>query len=137
MKDFTSGNSTATDHWGATGVAAMMDEYDMAFETAYPINGFLQRMGSGANQVLSADLTGNGAVLCALGVPKDADGVDTTGSNLFGRDYFYQKITNELCVLSGGPWNSTSTAGVWYSTWGSSRSPSSNGVGFRCACYPV
>jgi len=137
MKDFTSGNSLSTDHWGATGVAAMMDAFDMMFETAYPSNGFAQRMGSGANQVLSEAVTGNPFLLTCLGIPKDAAGVDVTGTNLFGKDYFYQYIRNELCVLSGGHWNSSSAAGVWLSSWNFSRTDSSNAVGFRCACYPV
>jgi len=137
MKDFTSGNSGATDHWGATGVAAMMDEFDMMFETTYPNNGFAQRMGSGANQVLSEAVSGNGAILAGLGVPKDADGVDTTGTNLFGKDYFYQYIRNELCVRSAGYWNDASVSGVWTSYWSGYRTGSSHGVGVRCACYPV
>jgi hypothetical protein len=72
-----------------------------------------------------------------LGIPKDADGADTTGTNLFGKDYFYQYIRNELCVLSAGYWNDGSNAGVWYSSWTSARTYSSTGTGFRCACYPV
>ncbi|MBT4876358.1 MAG: hypothetical protein HON48_14275 [Desulfobacula sp.] len=137
MKDFTSGNSLSTDHWGATGVAAMMDAFDMMFETGYSSNGFAQRMGSGANQVLSEAVSGNPFLLTCLGVPKDSGGVDTTGANIFGKDYFYQKITNELCVLSGGSWGSSSSAGVWSSYWTNSRTYSDDTVGFRCACYPV
>jgi hypothetical protein len=72
-----------------------------------------------------------------LGIPKDADGADTTGTNLFGKDYFYQYIRNELCVLSAGAWNSGSYAGVWPSHWYGHRSHSANTAGFRCACYPV
>lgn len=137
MKDFTSGNSGTTDHWGATGVAAMMSEFTPIFETAYPNNGFTQRMGSGANQMLSESVDGNGAILRSLGIPKDADGVDVTGTNQFGKDYFYQYIRNELCVLSGGSWDVGSYAGVWSSFWGSSRASSYSSVSFRAACFPV
>jgi hypothetical protein len=136
MKDFTSGNSLATDHWGDTGVAAMMDEFTPVFETGYPSNGFAQRMGSGANQVLDEAVSGNGLVLTSLGMPKDADGVDTTGTNLFGKDYFYQYIRNELCVLSAGTWGYTSAAGVWHSHWNNYRPASNAAVGFACASYP-
>lgn len=132
MKDFTSGNSGATDHWGATGVAAMMDEFIPAFKTTYPNNGFAQRYGSGANQVLSETI---GSVLTGLGLPKDAGGIDTTGVNLFGKDYYYQYIRNELCAISGGGWDHTSYAGVWYLHWNVSRAYSNAYVGFRCACY--
>lgn len=70
-------------------------------------------------------------------IPKDSDGIDTTGTNLFGKDYFYQYIRNELCVRSGGFWNSGSLAGVWGSYWFGCRAYSGGYVGFRCACYPV
>lgn len=135
MASFTSGNTLATDHWGAVGVAAMMDEFDMTFKTIYPNNGFTQRMGSGANQVLSESLIVNAAVLTSLGVPKNSSGVDTAGTNLFGKDYFYQSVQNELCVRSGGLWYHGSGAGVWGSGWGTYRSYSSVYVGFRCCTY--
>jgi len=128
MKDFTPGNSAATDHWGATGVAAMMEPFDQSFVTAYPDNGFVQRMGSGANQVLSEALTGNANILTNLGIPKDADGMDTTGTNLFGKDYFYQYIRAQLCVLSAGYWDYYSAAGVWGVAWSYHRARSHNYV---------
>ncbi len=137
MKDFTGGNSLSTDHWGATGVAAMMDAFDMVFETGYPGNSFAQRMGSAGNQVLSEAVSGAGYIRTSLMIPKDSDGIDTTGTNLFGKDYFYQYIRNELCVRSGGFWNSGSLAGVWGSYWFGCRAYSGGYVGFRCACYPV
>jgi len=133
MSDFTSGNSGATDHWGATGVAAMMTEFTPVFDSVYPNNAFAQRMGSGANQVLSEDLTGNGAVLRSIGMPTDEDGIDVTGSNLFGKDYYYQYIRNELCVRSGGSWGSTAGAGVWHVRWSNGRTDSGSNVSFRAA----
>lgn len=136
-QDFTPGNSMSTDHWGATGVAAMMEPFDIYFESAYPSNGFSQRMGSAANQVLSEAVDGNGSVLTGLGFPKDAAAVDTSGANLFGQDYFYQYIRNELCVRAGGSWNDSSPSGPWGSYWSGSRAYSSPNAGFRCACYPV
>jgi hypothetical protein len=135
MKDFTSGNSGAKDHWGATGVAAMMDVFVPAFETVYSENSFAQRFGSGGNQVLSEAISGANWLLAGLGFPKDKDGVDITGVNLFGKDYYYQYIKNELCLLSCGAWNTDSDAGVWYVYWSHYRSNSSNSVGFRAACY--
>jgi len=101
MKDFTSGTSSPTDHWGATGVAAMMDVFTPVFETTYPNNGFVQRMGSGANQVLDESIDGNGFLLTSVGMPKDMDGVDTSGTNLFGKDYFgCWRLGFELELLS-------------------------------------
>lgn len=135
MKDFTSDNSSATGHWGATGVAAMMDSFTPMFETGYASNGCGQRFGSGANQVLSEATSGTGWLLSGLGFPKDKDGIDTTGTNLFGKDYFYQCLKNELCLLSCGGWNYLSGAGAWYVAWNHHRTASSNYVGFRAACY--
>lgn len=134
MKDFTSGNAAATDHWGATGVAAMMERFYPAFESA---GVFAQRMGSGGNQVLSAALTGNGWLLASMGFPKDDGGIDTTGTDLFGKDYFYQYIVNEMCMIACAHWSDASTAGVWSVYWNYARTYSSSYIGLRAACYPV
>lgn len=134
MANFTGGNSLSTDHFGSVGVAANMDAFTPAFATTYPNNGFAQKLGNSANQVLSPDLTGNNAVLRSLGVPITA-GMSTSGSNLFGQDYFYQYIRNELCLRSGAYWLNGSDAGVWASNWYGTRADSGSGVGFRSACY--
>ena len=57
MKDFTNSNVGATDHWGATGVAAMMDLFLAPFGAG---DAFAMRYGSGANQVLSEATSGAG-----------------------------------------------------------------------------
>ena len=134
MANFTGGNSLSTDHFGSVGVAANMDAFTPAFATTYPNNGFAQKLGNSANQVLSPDLTGNNAVLRSLGVPMAA-GMSTSGSNLFGQDYFYQYIRNELCLLSGAYWYNGSNAGVWASHWYNARTNSYHYVGFRSASY--
>jgi len=136
MKDFTSGNSLATDHWGATGVAAMMTAMTMSAMPFEAGGAFAQRFGSGSNQVLDEAVSGDGWILTGLGLPQDADGIDTTGTNQFGKDYFYQYVRNELCLLSGGYWADTSGAGVWHVLLYLGRANSDNTVGFRCACYP-
>ena len=133
MKNFTPGNTLATDHWGATGVAAMMEAFAPAFKTA--AGAFAQRFGSGANQVLSEAVSGAAWLLSGLGLPKDAAGMGTTGTDLFGKDFFYQYIRNELCLLSSGDWGYGSDAGVWNVSWGDYRTNSGNSVGFRCAAY--
>jgi hypothetical protein len=133
MKDFTPGNSLATDHWGATGVAAMMIEFTPQFKGG----AFGQRFGSSTNQVLSEATSGAGWLLTGIGYPKDANGIDTTGTDLFGKDYFYQYIRHELCLLSGGEWNYGSIAGVWHLSWSNARTHSSSNVSVRAALYPV
>ena len=135
MKTFTSGNSGATDHWGATGVAALMTEMTMAVMPFEPGGAFVQRFGSSTNQCLDEATSGDGWILTGLGLPQDADAIDTTGTNQFGKDYFYQYIRNELCVRSGGFWNNTSDAGVWFVALSYYRTDSYSGVGFRSACY--
>jgi hypothetical protein len=136
MKDFTSGNTTATDHWGAAGVAAMMEAIHPAFETAYSAgNGYTQKFGDGAGQVLSAAVSGEGWALTGLGLPQDAGGLSTAGTNLFGQDYYYQRATDQLALLSGGSWVYSSDAGVWAALWNNARNNSDVHVGFRAACY--
>ena len=134
MANFTGGNTLSTDHFGSVGVAANMDAFVPAFATTYPNNGFAQKMGNSANQVLSPDLTGNAAVLRSLGIPIAA-GMSVSGSNLFGSDYFYQYIRNELCLLSGAGWLDGSAAGVWASNLVSARTDSYDGSGVRSASY--
>ena len=135
MKTFTSGNTGATDHWGATGVAALMEEFTPVFETSGG-GAFAQRMGSGANDVLSSALSGAAWTNAGMGFPIDADGIDTTGTDLFGKDYYYQYIRNEMCLLSSGNWNNTTGAGVWYVRWHYDRTNTNDCVGLRAACYP-
>lgn len=134
MANFTGGNSLSTDHFGSVGVTANMEAFTPAFATTYPNNVFAQKLGNSANQALSPDLTGNNAVLRSLGAPIVA-GMSTSGSNLFGQDYFYQYIRNELCLLSGASWSNGSDAGVWASLWGHSRTNSGYYSGFRSASY--
>jgi len=139
MKSFTQGNAGATDHWGATGVAAMMDAFTPPFRAAAgAVTGaFDERFGSGANQVLSESLSGAGRLLTGLGFPKDGNGIDPSGTNLFGTDYFYQYVRNEMCLLAGASWVNGTAAGVWFLGWNNTRSSSAAYVGFRAACYPV
>ena len=137
MKSFTSGNSAATDHWGATGVAAMMDAFVPVFKTAYPNNGNGMRLGSGTAQVISPATSGANWLQAGLGFPVSASGIDASGTAQFGSDYYYQFIVNELCLISCCSWTDGSGAGVWASYWSHARSYSSNYVGFRVACYPV
>jgi hypothetical protein len=133
MKTFTHSNTGATDHWGATGVAAMMDSFVPPFKTGFAYG---MRMGSSTNQVLSPSTSGAGWVLAGMGFPKNGAGVDATGTNLFGKDYFYQYIVNEMCLLSSGRWDYGAGAGVWSSSWLHTRANAYHTIGFRLACYP-
>ena len=134
MKDFTHDNSTATGHWGATGVAAMMERFAPPFGAG---DAFQQKFGSGANQVLSEATSGDGYVLSGLGIPKDADGMDATGTNLFGKDYCYVYVSNDMCLIVACNWGSTAPAGVWSAGFNQIRGDSYYYGGFRAAAYHV
>ena len=136
MKTFTSSNAGATDHWGATGVAALMTEITMSSLPFESGSSYALRFGSSTNQVLDEVTSGDGWILTGLGFPQDADAIGTTGTDLFGKDYFYQYIIDTLCVRSGGCWNDSFYAGVWSVDLGSHRTPSHYHVSLRCACYP-
>jgi hypothetical protein len=130
MADFTSGDTLATDNWGATGVAAMMDAIDM------PIGGSLpQRLGNAANQVFSEAISGAGYVKTGLGLPQNVDGFSPGGTNLFGTDYYYQYIRNELFPILGGHWYYGSPAGIFARNWGGGRVDAYDSFGFRCSAY--
>ena len=133
MKEFTSGNSAATDHWGATGIAAMMSSLSVPYVTGN--DGWI-RYGNSTNQVFSEDLSGNDWTLAGLSLPKDINGLSAAGTDQFGKDSLYRYLANELCLLSCGGWSVDSSAGTRYVSWGNTRTGSSHGVGFRCAAYP-
>jgi len=137
MKSFTSGTAAATDHWGATGIAAMMDAVPVVFETAYPNNGIAQRFGDGAGQVLAEDVSGSDWLQTGLGFPSSAAGASPSGTNLFGADYYYQYMVDACFLLSGGYWSNGAVAGVWTANWSYYRTYAYSFVGFRLACYPV
>lgn len=135
-KHLTGSNTLATDQWGATGVAAHSAAIVPTFRTDYPQNGFDKRYGRGTNQVLSAATSGAGWTLTGLGVPLSTGISDgTSGTNLFGNDYLYQYIRNELCLISGAGWYNGSIAGVWAALWYDARTDSDDSVGFRAASY--
>ena len=137
MKNFTSGNAAATDHWGATGCAAMMDALSAATVASMFKSGntFAMYYGSGANQVLDEAVSGENWVKTGLGAIKSGAAIDGTGTNQFGKDYYYQYIMNELCLLSCGHWAHSAAAGVWAVSWNTSRADSGDYVGGRVATY--
>ncbi|MFA5285003.1 MAG: ubiquitin-activating E1 FCCH domain-containing protein [Smithellaceae bacterium] len=133
MKSYTSGNSLATDHWGATGIAATMTAFTPPFKPGYS---YAMRIGSGTAQVLSGDTSGANWLLTGAGFPMTSNAIDATGTNLFGKDYFYQYFINDMCLLSSGNWGSSTSAGVWNSNWSNNRTNANHAMGFRLACYP-
>lgn len=133
MKDFTPGNSGATDHWGATGLAAMMDSLTIPYITGN--DGWIC-YGNSTNQVFSEDLTGNDWILTGLSLPKDSNGLSVAGTDQFGKDGLYRHLRDELCLGSCGYWSTNSNAGTRSVAFNQHRTVSSYNCGFRCAVYP-
>jgi hypothetical protein len=126
----TSGNTLATDAWGATGLAAM---YTNIGATYGPLTASNSNKGFGsAAQVLSEATSGTPWGVAGAGIPL-LGGVG--GSNQFGNDFLYDARPNELCVLSGGNWDAGSIAGVWALYLFDVRANSYYYVGFRSASY--
>jgi hypothetical protein len=129
----TSGTTLATDHWGATGVAALFDAVTLNFATTYGANAFAQRYGNAANQVFGWASTAQRALSMA-GMPAAA-GMSVSGSNLMGTDYYYQYIRDQLCVISRGHWGRGSGAGARYRLLNGTRAVANSSVGFAASCY--
>lgn len=130
MKSVTSSNTLATDLWGATGIAALYDDLGTSYQ-AWAGSSTAKYYGS-ASQVFSEGVSGNAWNYAGAGGPLTA-GVG--GTNAFGNDYFIDYKPNELCPISGGSWNASSTAGVWTLALDAVRSDSHSTVGFRAALY--
>lgn len=109
----------------------MMDPLPLTFAPG----AVAMRMGNAANQVLDEALSGDAYRRTCLGLPLP-DGQSVAGSNLFGTDYYYRYIRNELCPIASPNWSLGPSAGVWGLRLGSARTGSGGTVGFRAACYP-
>ena len=130
IKTVTSGNTLATDAWGATGIAAMYDSLGPTYGAALA-SGTSKTIGS-ATQVLDASLTGLPWAATGAGIPL-VGGVG--GTNQYGNDQFYDAKPNELCAIAGGAWNNGSSAGVWSLDLSANRAGSYSYIGFRSALY--
>ena len=129
MRDFTSDQTTATDHWGATGVSAMMDAIPCPFPA--PAGGITTslKIGNGTNRVFASDAVGD------AGIPLPT-GVSVAGSTQFGQDYYYMYFRDLLCAFGCGSWDNAGSAGASARRLDSSRTSSSHNVSGRAACYP-
>jgi hypothetical protein len=133
VETMTSGNTLATDYWGVNGVTANYDEVQINFATTYPNNSFDQRFGNAGNAAFGWTTSADRA-RSMLGMPA-AGGVSPAGTAVFGNDWFYQYIRNELCVISRGHWSNGSLAGVRYRYLNAARTLASTFVGFAASRY--
>ena len=62
-------------------------------------------------------------------------GMSASGVNLFGQDYYYQYMVDQLCVRSGGLWGDGVYAGVRARNLYGARTHSIYYVGFVAASY--
>lgn len=122
----TGGNTLATDAFGATGLAALYDDAGLTYGPLQRRNG-TYRVGLAA-QTFSESTTGLAHRMANMGIPLD---VNTTGTNRFGADGFYDYGPNEMCPLASGSWGATTIAGVWYWDGGNVRTVSVAVLGFR------
>lgn len=136
MRDFTSGATPATDHWGSSGIASMMDALAVPLLAALGGAPMSQRYGNGSAQVFSGASSGNAYALTGVGHPMAAAAISSGGDALVGKDQLYQYFRDQLCVISGGYWGSGSYAGVFARNLSHARYYSNSAVGLRCACYP-
>lgn len=132
MSGLTSGNSGATDAWGAAGRAANYDNLGATYGAA-TASSTTKTYGNAA-QVFSEQTSGISWAATCLGIPL-AGGVG--GANTFGNDGFYDYRLNDMCAVSGGSWTTGSNSGVWALYLGYARSDSGANVGFRAAIYPT
>ena len=132
MSGLTSGNSGATDAWGAAGRAANYDNLGATYGAA-TASSTTKTYGNAA-QVFSEQTSGISWAATCLGIPL-AGGVG--GANTFGNDGFYDYRPNDMCAVSGGSWAGGSNAGVWALYLGYARVDSGANVGFRAAIYPT
>lgn len=132
MKAITAGNTLATDAWGATGIAALYDNLGTTFGALWATGVNRTTAFGAATQVFDAAINGNAWNATGAGVPL-AGGVG--GTNAFGNDGLWDYKPNEMCPISGGGWDASSSAGAWALYLGYGRGTSYNYVGFRAALY--
>ena len=132
MKDITSGNSGATDAWGATGIAALYDDLGTTHGALWATGASRITYFGAATQVFDEATSGNAWNAAGAGIPL-AGGIG--GTNAFGNDGLWDYKPNELCPIAAGDWNTSSTAGVWALHLSNARGYSYYNVGLRAALY--
>ena len=132
MKNVTGSNTLATDLWGATGIAALYDDLGTSYQVWRETGSDRSISYGAATQVFSEATSGNAWNWAGVG------GMLTTGdggTNAFGNDIFYDYKPNEMCPISGGGWDYSSSAGVWALALAHVRTGSASNMGFRAALY--
>ena len=132
----TSGATTASDAWGAAGIAANYESLGVSIGALTGTSRSL-KMGNGTQQVFSAATSGKEWQTSCAGIPLSTGVNSTSGTDLFGHDRFYDNRVDDLCPISGGIWGSGALSGVWDVYFGYSRAYGSSAGGVRAALYGV
>lgn len=128
----TSGNTLATDAWGAVGLAAMYDNIGPTYGALWATGANRTVNYGSATQVFSEATSGNAWAAAGAGIPL-VGGIG--GTNAFGNDILYDYKPNEMCPISGGSWAAGSLAGIWALNLSGTRSSSNTDIGCRSACF--
>jgi hypothetical protein len=109
IKTVTGGNSGATDHWGATGIAAMFEQITPDLSGADA-----SRLGDGTNEVFdgSTDRTSEAYKIGSALLCKAASSYSAGGSTAYGNDYYYNALADNLAPVGFGAWGYIGDAGV-------------------------
>lgn len=137
LKESVDITSITDDSTGATGAynTALYDVIDIS--DVVNSNAGWTYFGNGSNQVFdaSSDRTTDAYKRTQNGIPL-ALGVSSAGTTEFGNDGLYRYLRNEMAVLRGGYWSTSSHAGALAMTLGDARTYSLSNVGGR-ACRIV
>jgi len=136
LKTVTGGNSSATtDQFADAFLADPSKNRSVSLQFASG-RAFVQSYGNSTNAVFdfSTDKTSEAYKRCNAGLPA-LSGVSSGGTDLYGKDYFYQYIKDELCPVRFGFWSDGTIAGVWSLYLRYSRTSSATFVSGRSCLY--
>ncbi len=129
MKTITSGNTLATDAWGAVSYAANYTNLGSGYAALTGGNRGVG-IGSATLQSFSEATSGNAWNAAGAGIP-----INMGGSNKLGNDYIDDYKSLGAFPLGGGSWIDSWTAGVWGLNLLYTRYHALSYIGFRSALY--
>lgn len=134
LSSLTGGWNGANDAWGDA--ANLASKYDLV-SGLFPWGSATEwtYFGNGANQVFSGAASGVSYSRTACGVQDTVNGASASGTNQFGADGCHQYNRANLFPLGAGYWVSAANTGVFYRSWGISRTDGNNSAGFRVSAY--
>ena len=121
--------NTANDAWQSSGTIGTY--YDVLTTSATFSAASGVYWGNGTSQVFSEATTGSGWLNTGSGLPLNDSSTNATGTSQFGQDYCYKYNVANMVPLTCGYWFNTSSAGVFYRSFGSYRSAANSYYGFR------